>query len=183
MIGMAEMSVDIGLLMLRVALGFVLFAHSTQKVLGWFHGPGLDRASAVFEALGQHPGRRMAALAALCEAIAAVLLVLGAATPLAAAVGTGTMLVAAAAMTMKSGSRWNSSGGGEYPLVLAIVVAALGFTGPGRISVDATAGLPPAAADPRIGLAALVVALVAASVPILRTRRALHAPARAGATE
>ncbi|MFC4948697.1 DoxX family protein [Pseudonocardia sp. GCM10023141] len=175
------MAVDVGVLVVRMVVGFVLFAHATQKVIGWFHGPGLDKAAAVFEALGQRPGRRMAVLASLCESVAAALLVLGVATPLGSAVGAGTMLVAAAATTMKSGSRWNTGGGGEYPLVLAIVVAALAFTGPGRYSVDALAGLPTADPDLRVGLTAVLVAVAVAAVPIARTRRQLRS--RVGVTD
>ncbi|WIY07602.1 DoxX family protein [Amycolatopsis mongoliensis] len=161
--------------MVRAVLGFVLYAHATQKAVGWFHGPGMAKAAAIFEGLGQHPGRRMAATAVLCELVAAVLLAVGLATPLGAAVGAGTMLVAAVATNLKAGARWNTAGGGEYPLVLAVVVVALGFTGPGRWSVDAVLGVPSAAGDVRIGLAVVVVAALAASVPILRTTRAVRA--------
>jgi len=176
------MGPDIGLLVVRALLGFVLFAHATQKLLGWFHGPGLGGATTVFEALGQRPGRRMAVLASLCELVAAVLLALGIATPVGVAVGTGTMLVAGAASTMRSGSRWNTGGGGEYPLVLAVVVATVGFTGPGGYSVDAVLGLATLEADVRVGAIAAAVAIVVAAFPIARTRRELRPETRVART-
>ncbi|UOT05692.1 DoxX family protein [Rhodococcus opacus] len=168
------MSVDIGLLVLRVTLGFILFAHATQKALGWFHGPGIEKSAAIFQGLGQHPGRQMAVIAVLCELLAAVLLAAGIATPFGVAVGASTMLVAAVATNLKAQARWNSAGGGEYPLVLALVLATLGFTGPGSLSVDAALGLPSSDADVRVGIAVVVVALAAASVPIARTARAVR---------
>ena len=44
---------DVGLLILRLLLAFVLYAHATQKVFGWFSGPGLGGAAAIFEKLGR----------------------------------------------------------------------------------------------------------------------------------
>ncbi|CPS29483.1 MULTISPECIES: DoxX family protein [Mycobacteriaceae] len=168
------MSLDIGLLILRVALGFILFAHATQKAIGWFHGPGMDKATVLFEALNQHPARQMAIVAITSELFAAILLTAGIATPLGVAVGASTMLVAAAALNLKAQARWNSAGGGEYPAVLAIAIAALGFTGPGTLSVDASLGWPSANADIRLGVATTVVALAGATVPIALTSRAIR---------
>lgn len=177
------MSLDVGLLLLRMLIGFVLFAHATQKLAGWFSGPGPEKAAMIFEALGQVPGRPMALLAATCELAGAVLLVLGLGTPLGAAIATGTMLVAGVAMTTKAGNSWNSAGGGEYPFVLAVLAAALAFTGAGNWSLDAALALPWAAADgPRavaIGVGAAALAVLAAAVPTIRTIKAQRA-AKAG---
>jgi putative oxidoreductase len=178
-----SMSIDIGLLLLRAALGFLLFAHATQKVVGWFSGPGLRTASAIFEALGQSPGRQMALLAAACELLAAVLLVLGLVTPVGAAIAAGTMLVAGGAMSAKAGSRWNTAGGGEYPLVLALLAVCVAFTGAGSWSADALLGIPWMAVrgweGVLIGLAAAGVAILAALGPLARTRRVLRSVAAA----
>src|SRR5215472_2331496 len=53
-------AMDLGLLLLRLALAAILYMHATQKLFGWFSGQGLDRAGALFETLGQRPGRQMA---------------------------------------------------------------------------------------------------------------------------
>jgi putative oxidoreductase len=175
------MSLDVGLLLLRVLIGFVLFAHATQKLAGWFNGPGPERAAVIFEALGQVPGRPMALLAATCELAAAVLLVLGLGTPLGAAIAAGTMLVAGVAMTAKAGGSWNSAGGGEYPFVLAVLAAALAFTGAGTWSLDTALALPWAAGPLAIGAGAVALAALAAAVPIVRTVKA-HRAAKATAS-
>src|SRR5215475_9886907 len=133
---------DLGLLLLRLALAAILYMHATQKLRGWFSGPGLDRAGALFESLGQRPGRQLAMLAVACELSGSALVALGLITPLGAAILAGTMMVAGAALTLAKGTVWNALGGGEYPLALAAFAVVLAFTGPGRWSVDAAMGVP-----------------------------------------
>jgi len=60
---------NIGILLLRLAVGFTLTAHGSQKLFGWFGGPGLNSTGQFFEErLGFRPGRRHALLAGLAEA-------------------------------------------------------------------------------------------------------------------
>ncbi|WP_327129356.1 DoxX family protein [Streptomyces sp. NBC_01727] len=173
------MSIDIGLLVLRVLIGFVLFVHCTQKLAGWFSGPGLDKAAEGLEALGQIPGKPMAVLASLCELSAAALLVSGLATPLGAATAMGTMLVAGVSLTAKGGSVWIISGGGEYPLVLAAVAGGLAFTGAGSWSIDELLSAPwvgmTEANAAVFGCTAVGLALLAALPPIARMRSSRRA--------
>jgi putative oxidoreductase len=170
---------DLGLLLLRVALAAILYMHATQKLFGWFSGPGLDRAGRLFESLGQRPGRQMAMLAVTCEAGGSILVLAGLVTPLGAAVLAGTMLVAGGALTMTKGIVWNAAGGGEYPLVLATFAIVLGFTGPGRWSVDEALGAPwvphSNARAAVIGVIVLAVAALAAGVALVRTKSQLTA--------
>lgn len=167
---------DVGVLILRVLLACVLYAHATQKVFGWFSGPGLVGAAAIFEKLGQRPGRTMAIVAALCESSAALLLLLGALTPLGAAIAAGTMFVAGASMMSVAGTFWNAAGGGEYPFVLAAVSVVLAFTGAGAYSLDAAFEAPwyqvGDGSSVVLGLAAVASALIAAMPPLVRMRRA-----------
>ena len=127
---------DAALLLLRLLLAAILFAHAAQKLLGWFGGKGLRTQAAVFESLGLKPGRPMVAAAASMELLAAALLTLGLLTPLAALIGCGTMLVAGLTMQLNSGHFWNAAGGGEYPYVLSGVLAVLGIGGPGALALD-----------------------------------------------
>lgn len=174
---------DLGLLLLRLVLAAILYMHSTQKLLGWFSGPGLDRAEKLFENLGQRPGRQMVKVAAACEAVGALLIAIGLATPLGAAMLAGTMLVAGGSLTMTKGTVWNALGGGEYPLVLAAFALVLGFTGPGGWSLDSAISAPwvpkSNARGLEIGIIVLVVAGLAAGAALLRTRSNLSAVAAA----
>lgn len=163
---------DAGLLLLRLILGGVLFAHATQKTFGWFAGPGLTGATAIFEKLGQRPARLMVIVASVCESTAAALLLLGLLTPLGAAVATGTMLVAGGSLNRLAGMFWNAAGGGEYPWVLAGSAGVLAFTGPGAVSIDHVIDAPwyavSASESLTIGLIALAVAGLAAVPPLYR---------------
>lgn len=128
---------DAGLLVLRLLLATVLFAHAMQKSLGWFRGNGLAKQAQVFESFGLKPGRVMVALAAACELTAAALLALGLLTPLGGLIAAGTMAVAGITMHLAAAQIWNVAGGGEYPYVLAALAVVLVLTGPGRYSLDA----------------------------------------------
>jgi putative oxidoreductase len=176
---------DLGLLLFRLALAAILYMHATQKMFGWFSGPGLDRAEKLFHNLGQRPGRQMAMLAAACEAGGSLLIAIGLVTPLGAAILAGTMAVAGGSLTMTKGTVWNAAGGGEYPFVLAGAAAALGFTGPGAWSLDAAIGarwVPKSnAAALVIGAIVVVVAALAATAALLRTRSNLRAGAATAA--
>jgi putative oxidoreductase len=129
---------EIGLLLLRLLLGGLLFGHAAQKMFGWFGGHGPDGTGRVFETWGFRPGRQLVILAALCETAAAVSMILGLLTPLGAAIGLGTMLVAGS-VNVRNGL-WAQGGGYELPLVYGGIALGLGFTGPGDGSLDHALG-------------------------------------------
>ncbi|HEX8035301.1 MAG TPA: DoxX family protein [Ktedonobacterales bacterium] len=130
------MSFDLALLVLRILVGLVLASHGSQKLLGWFGGPGLTRASGSMEKLGFRPGRFWALLASGSEFGGGLLVALGLLTPLAAAGLVAAMLVAITKAHWKAGF-WNSKGGFEYPLVLLVVSAVIGLSGAHGYSLDA----------------------------------------------
>jgi putative oxidoreductase len=169
--------VNTGLLLVRVVIAMLLFAHATQKLNGWFDGPGLEGASSIFARMGHQPARRMVLVAAGCELSGAILLALGFATPLAAALVAGTMLVAGASLTLLGRTFWNVGGGGEYPFALAAVAATIAFTGPGRYSIDHALSMPWSDRGELVasllGAGALALALIVAAVPISQARRNL----------
>ncbi len=174
---------DLGLLLLRLVLAAILYMHATQKTLGWFSGLGLDRMAPIFESLGQRPGRHMVRLAAGCEIVGSLLIAVGIATPLGAAILAGTMMVAGGASTLSKGTVWNAAGGGEYPLVLAAFAVVIGFTGPGAWSLDSALKAPwvpkSNAAALVIGVIVFAVAALAAGAALLRTRANLASAASA----
>src|SRR5580704_2036608 len=94
---------DIGLLLLRLAVGLTIAAHGAQKLFGWFGGPGLDRNGQFFATLGFPPGRRHALMAGLAESGGGLSLALGFLTPAAVAILVSVMLVAAVSVHVKQG--------------------------------------------------------------------------------
>ena len=163
---------DIGRTALRLVIGPLFVGHGTQKLFGWFGGHGLEGTAGFFESkLGLRPGKRHATAAGASEAIGGALLTLGALTPVAAGLVTGTMVTAIRKVHAPKGP-WNTEGGYEYNAVLIAAMLALTETGPGRPSVDA-------AAFPRLrgnGLALAQFAAAAAAVTYLTSERA-QAPA------
>ena len=160
---------DIGLLLLRLAVGLTLAAHGTQKLFGWFQGPGLSAVGQFFTVLGFPPGRRHALMAALGETAGGVLLAVGFATPAAVAVVVSVMLVAIVTVHLGKGF-FAQNGGYEYPFVLAVAALTLAFTGPGSLSIDAVVGLERSGAF--WGIAALVAGLVGGGTALLEWRKA-----------
>jgi putative oxidoreductase len=148
---------EIGLLFLRLAVGLTLAAHGAQKLFGWFGGPGLSGLGEAFARLGFQPGRRHALVAGLVEVGGGLLLALGLLTPVAGALVFSVMLVAAVSVHFKQGF-FNTSGGYEYNLILAVAGLAIAFTGPGALSMDALLGLTMTGAF--WGVAAFIVGLI-----------------------
>jgi putative oxidoreductase len=158
---------DIGLLLLRLAVGLTLAAHGSQKLFGWFGGYGLDGTGQWMEGLGFRPGRRHALMAGLAEAGGGLLLALGFLTPLGAALVDSVMLVAVITVHLKNGF-FVSSGGYEYNLVLGVAALSLAFIGPGALSIDALLGY--SLAGIVWGIGALVVAVLGAAIQLAQRR-------------
>jgi len=158
---------DIGLLLLRLAVGLTLAAHGTQKLFGWFGGPGLDAVGQFFVMLGFLPGRRNALMAGLAETGGGVLLARGFLTPLAAALLRSVMLVAAVSVHIKKGF-FITNGGFEYTLVLGVAALTPAFTGPGSLSLDALLGHY--LSGTHWGAAALLVGVLGGVVALIQRR-------------
>jgi putative oxidoreductase len=167
---------DFGLLLLRLVVGLTLAAHGAQKLFGWFGGPGIEGTAGGMESLGFVPGKRAAVMAGLAETVAGMLLAAGAATPFAAAILVGVMLVAIVSVHLEHGF-FVTGGGYEYPLVLGVSAATLAFTGPGRLSVDAWFGIH--SAGMLWGTGALLVGIFGATVQLASRGRTATAHTRA----
>ena len=126
-----------GLTALRVLTGALMAGHGLQKLAGWFGGGGLEPTAAGFDRMGLRPGRHHAIAAGVTEAVSGAASVLGAATPLASAMTTGTMTVAIGTVHGRNGP-WVTKGGYEYNATLLAVAFALAAAGPGRAAVDGT---------------------------------------------
>src|SRR5881397_2341962 len=158
-----ETTMSIGILILRLVVGLTLAAHGAQKLFGWFGGYGLTGTGGFLEQLGFVPGRRAALFAGLAETGAGLLLALGLATPVAAALALSVMVVAGVSAHASKGF-FAHNGGYEYTLILGIAALSIAFTGPGPLSLDAVLGVQDDGAG--WGLAASVVALVGAGVQL-----------------
>jgi putative oxidoreductase len=127
---------NIGTLALRGVVGPLFVGHGTQKLFGWFGGHGPEATGGFFENLGLRPGKRNAIAAGTAEALGGLLLTLGAFTPLAATMVTGTMVTAIRTVHGPNGP-WVTDNGWEYNAALIAALAALVEHGPGSPSVDA----------------------------------------------
>ncbi|MFB7420958.1 DoxX family protein [Streptomyces sp. NPDC056121] len=140
---------DGGLLLIRLAFGLLMAGHGAQKLFGIFGGSGLTETGKGFAALGYHPGKLFAAIAGLSEFLGGLGLAFGLLTPLAAAAIIGVMINAMATVTGSHGL-WETGGGVEYNVCIAVVALGIAATGPGRLAVDrffrwGTGGWPEAA--------------------------------------
>jgi putative oxidoreductase len=158
-----------GLVLLRIWLAAMLFGHAAGKGKGWWRaGAGPEKASSFFDSIGLRPGRAMVYVAAVCETLAGIGLLVGLITPISAAVGAGTMLVAAYVQSARG--LWNLNGGAELPLTYAVISVALGFTGAGRASLDNVLGLEDLR-GPGWGLVTVALAALSAASVAVRAAR------------
>jgi putative oxidoreductase len=116
-------------------VGPLFVGHGTQKLFGWFGGHGPEATGGFFEGLGLRPGKRHAKAAGWAETAGGALFTLGALTPLASTLVSGTMITAIRKVHLQNGP-WVTANGYEYNLTLIAAVAAITETGPGRPSVD-----------------------------------------------
>jgi putative oxidoreductase len=125
---------DFGLLLIRGVLGVVLAFHGSQKLFGWFGGPGMEGFTAGLEQMEIPMPQVAAYLSAGTEFVGGLLILIGFLTRIVAIPVAFNMFVAA---FKAHGSAFSLQDGGmEYALTLAVVSAALIFTGAGLFSVD-----------------------------------------------
>jgi putative oxidoreductase len=130
----------VGRLGARVLIGGLMVGHGTQKLFGWFGGPGRVGTEGMMESLELRPAKVHALAAGLSETVGGGLLALGLATPVASATLTGVMTTAIAKVHLANGP-WAANGGWEYNAALIGAVTALAETGPGDLSLDHALGI------------------------------------------
>lgn len=166
---------DFGLLAVRVALGFVMMYHGTEKLLGWWGGEGIDGATAFFERLGYRPPRLMAYVAAVTESLAGALMILGLLTPIAATMLIG-ILVNVMAVHLRNGFS-RKRNGIEYETVLLAIAVCMAATGPGRWSLDQLFGvsggdgLPVTNVDATLSSVVVMAVGLISGIAVVSTRR------------
>ena len=130
-------TVDVGLLIVRLAVGLTMAAHGYAKICRGGRLPGTARW---FDSIGMRPGRLHAPLAALTEIGGGIALAAGLLTPLAAAAIVAVMLVAAWTVHRENGF-FIVGNGWEYNFVLGSVAVGVAVAGPGALSLDHLIGL------------------------------------------
>src|ERR671929_2173466 len=126
---------SMGRLVARTVIGGLFIGHGTQKLFGWFGGPGRAGTEAMMEQINMRPAKVHALLAGTTETVGGSLLAAGLATPVAAAALTGVMTTAIRKVHWPNGP-WAANGGWEYNVVLIAAITALVDTGPGDLSLD-----------------------------------------------
>ena len=119
---------DTALLILRAALGMMIFVHGYNKA---FRGGKLAGTGRWFESMGMRPGKVHATLAAGTEMGVGVLLVLGLLTQLAAAGLIALMVVAFWTVHRDKGFMITGEGW-EYVALIAVMSLVTAILGPGR---------------------------------------------------
>jgi putative oxidoreductase len=128
-------SFDAALLLLRLTLGPMLFAHGYQKL---FMGGRIEGTAGWFESMGMKPGKVNAWAAALTETGTGVLMTVGLLTPFAAAGMVGVMVVA---WFTHRGEFFVFKDGWEYNFVIGAVAVGIGALGAGGWSLDGLLGI------------------------------------------
>ena len=126
-----EALMGIGRLVVRTVVGGLFIGHGTQKLFGWFGGPGMKGTEEMMDGIELEPPRQHATVAGVTETVGGSMLVIGLGTPVAAAGLIGMMTTAIRKVHLPNGV-WNTNGGYEYNLVLIASAAPPGRGRPRR---------------------------------------------------
>ncbi len=129
---------DLGLLLLRFAVGGVVFAHGVQKVFGMWGYPGIGEFTRSVQAAGYQQASTLAWATGIAEVVAGAFVVLGLLTPMAAA-AILAIKINSVALALTSGAALLAQTAPvtvEGDVVLGVAAAALVLTGPGHVALD-----------------------------------------------
>jgi putative oxidoreductase len=132
-------SPSLPLALVRFTLGFVMFLHGAQKVLGWWGGPGFSGAMGMFESMGI--AAPFAFLAIVAEFFGGLGLMIGFLARIAAFGIFMNMIVAILMVHGRNGlfMNWTGKQGGEgfefHLLAIAMALAVI-IGGAGAYSAD-----------------------------------------------
>ncbi len=122
---------DVALLGMRAMAGAVFLYHGAQKLFGMFGGYGISGTAEWMESIGIPFAKLSATLTGGTELVGGLALLAG--FGLRFVSPSLVFLLLVAGFTAHSGFD-AASGGREYPLTLAALVAGLGLLGPGRLT-------------------------------------------------
>ena len=125
-------AVNLGVLILRVAVGLTFAGHGYGK---FFQGGKIEGTGRWFDSMGMRPGKMHALLAASTEVGAGLLFALGFLTPLAAMAMVAVMVVAGWTVHRENGF-FIVGEGWEYTFIVAVIAIGVATIGPGELSID-----------------------------------------------
>jgi putative oxidoreductase len=133
----SELPIDVAILILRLALGFVFIAHGSQKLFGAFGGGGIAGTGQFFASLGASPGAMWAVIVGLVEFGGGTALAVGFLSRISAALIAIDMLVAIVIYNARNGFFVETpTGGWEINLILIAMTLAIVLVGGRRFAVD-----------------------------------------------
>ena len=121
-------------MLLRIVLGIIFFAHGAQKVLGWYGGMGLSASVEMFQKNAGIPPV-LFYISAFTEFLGGLFMILGFLTRIFSAGLALNMIVAILHVHISKGL-FTSNGGFEFPLSLLVFSLCIFLIGPGSISID-----------------------------------------------
>jgi putative oxidoreductase len=170
---------NIGLLILRLVVGVAIAAHGSQKLFGWWRGPGIRGLSTHMASMRFRPVPVWVAGAIGTEIGGGLLLALGLFNPL-GSVGVGAaMLMAIVAFHWGKGF-FGQGGGFEVPFLYLVAASVVGITGPGAYSVDAASHI--ALPEPVTGVVAAALAVAGVVIAMAGRRPAANEQAEPHST-
>lgn len=114
-------------------------AHGAQKALGWFGGPGPEKAAEMMHGLGFRPGTTYAPLASWNEIASGVLIALGLGGPIGPSMMISGMIVAQQSVHVKNGF-FAQQGGIEVPFIYSAAALTFAASDFGTLSLDQVLG-------------------------------------------
>jgi putative oxidoreductase len=125
---------DLAILILRLGLGIMFFAHGLQMALGKFGGPGVQGFAKMLSSMGFTPAILWSYIACYTVLIGGAFLVFGIMTRVSALLLLIFIAVAGIKVHLAKGF-FLQSGGYEYTFVIACVCLALIILGGGKFSL------------------------------------------------
>jgi len=131
-------SLDIALLVGRIALAWIFIYHGAETLFGAFHGAGLHGMATYFASTAHlHPGMFFAVLNGITEFFGGIAVGVGVLGRLAAIGLFCDMVIAMITVTFRNGLVSHTSGSGyELNLALAALAAAVVLLGTGRLGAE-----------------------------------------------
>lgn len=162
---------DVGLLILRFAVGGTFVAHGLQIVFGFWGGPGIGGFAVALDGFGYTQTTALAWVAGIGAFAGGALVVLGLLTPLAAS-GLVALMINTVWLKIGGGFFIDSQAGAgavELDVVLGMAALALVLTGPGHIALDNGRAWHRRPAS--WGVLAMIIGIVAGVLVFLLLRR------------